>query len=284
MRVTMTPSRTMLAGVLLLLGSGVAWAGSQSETQLSPTDLVRAVIRNELKNSDAPDIRWKYLLNKEAGGKQETREVVETRSGSLDRLVTIAGRPLTEAEQRAEGDRIFRLSHSLEEQRKLEESHRKDVEQCNQFLRMIPDAFVFESGGQGGGLIQLIFKPNPQFQPPSREAKIVHAMAGEIWIDSKQQRLVSIRAQIVNEVKFAGGLLGHLEKGGQFMLKRSEIAPGHWELTEMVVNLRGKVLLFKTVSAQQKELHTKFQPVPEDLSPADAAGILLQQTLVAAKR
>jgi hypothetical protein len=79
-------------------------------------------------------------------------------------------------------------------------------------------------------------------------------------------------------------LLGHLEKGGQFTVKRTEITPGHWELTEMAVDMRGKALLFKTISVQQKELHRNFQPVPDDLSLSDAAGFLLKQALIAAKR
>ena len=94
--------------------------------------------------------------------------------------------------------------------------------------------------------------------------------------------MVSITGQLTNEVKFAGGLLGHLEKGGQFSVKRTEITPAHWEVTEMAVNMHGKVLLFKTISVQQKELHRDFERVPDDLSISDAAAILLKQSLIAA--
>ncbi len=278
-----TQSRMMFAGVILLLVSRIASAESQSEAQPSPVNLVWAVIRSEL-NISLTEIRWKYLLVKEVDGKQETREVVETKSGSLDRLIAIAGEPLTDAQQRGETERILRLSHNPEEQHKFEQTHRKDAEQCNRFLQMIPDAFLFEYAGENGGRIKLIFKPNPRFQPPSREGKVLHEMAGEIWVDAKQQRLVSINGQLINEVKFARGLLGHLEKGGQFTVKRTEITPGHWELTEMAVDMRGKALLFKTISVQQKELHSNFQPVPDDLSLSDAAGFLLKQALIAAKR
>jgi hypothetical protein len=282
--VTITQSRAMFAGFIFLLFSCIGSAECQSEAQLSPADLVKAVIRNELKTSDISEIRWKYLLVKEVDGKQEAREVVETKSGSLDRLISIAGKSLSDAQQRDESDRILALSHNQEEQRKLEQTHRKDAEQCNAFLQMVPDAFLFESAGDSGGLVKLIFKPNPSFRPPSREGKVLHEMAGEIWVDAKQQRLVSINCQLVNEVKFAGGLLGHLEKGGQFAVKRAEVTPGHWEVTDIAVNMRGKALLFKTISVQQKELHRNFERVAEDLSMSDAAALLLQQSLIAAKR
>lgn len=277
-------SRFKFAAVILLLVFRFAIAHAQSNAQISPGDLIKAVIRNERNPSDATEVRWKYLLVKEVDGKQETREVVETKSGSLDRLIAIAGRPLSTRQQRDETERILRLSHNPEEQRKLEQARKKDAEQCDAFFRMVPEAFLFEYAGQSGNIVKLVFKPNPAFRPASREGKVLHEMAGELWVDAKQQRLVSINGHLVNDVKFAGGLLGHLEKGGQFAVKRTEVAPARWEVTEMTVNMQGKALLFKTISVQQKELHQNFERVPDDLTIADAAAILLKQSLIAANR
>jgi hypothetical protein len=117
------------------------------------------------------------LLDKEVDGKQEIREVVETKSGSLDRLLATAGRPLTDAQQRDETVRILRISHSPEAQHKLEQTHRKDVAQCSALLQLIPDAFLFDYAAESGGLAKLNFKPNPDFQPSSREGKVLHEMA-----------------------------------------------------------------------------------------------------------
>ena len=281
---TMTQSRMMIVSGILLLVSCIATAQSQTDVQVSPTDLVEAVIRGELNPSDATEVRWKYLLVKEVDGKQETREVVETKSGSLERLIAIAGRPLTPSQQRDESERILRLSHNAEEQLKLEQIHKKGAEQCDAFLKMVPEAFHFEYAGESGSLTKIVFRPNPAFRPSSREGRVLHEMAGEMWVDAKQQRLVNISGQLMNEVKFAGGLLGHLEKGGQFVVKRTEVAPAHWEVTEMAVDMRGKALLFKTISVQQKELHRNFEPVADDLTISDAAALLLKQPLIAARR
>ena len=281
---TISQSCTVLAASAFLLLSLVPPTQSQTTPQISPADLVKAVIGTELNTSKDDQIRWKYRLDKEIDGKDETREVVETKSGSLDRLIAIGGRLLTIAEQHDEAERILRLSHDPEQQRKLEESRRKDAQQCNLFLQMIPDAFLFEYSGTSGDLVRVTFRPNPNFQPPSREAKVLHQMTGDIWIHLKQQRLVSIDGRLTSDVKFGGGLLGHLQKGGEFKVRRTEVVPDHWELTEMTVNMQGKALLFKTISVQQKEMHTDFQPVSEDLSFSQAAAVLLRETLVAAKR
>jgi hypothetical protein len=276
--------RRMSAGVILFLAAYAGIVESQSKPQISPSDMVKSVIYNELHPSQVSDIHWQYRVDKESDGKQETREVVETKSGSLDKLLATSGKPLTAAQAKDESARILRFSHSPEEQKKAEQARRKDGEQCDALMKMIPDAFLFDYAGGSGNLAKVVFKPNPQFRPPSREGRVLQQMAGEIWVDARQKRLVSINGQLINEVKFAGGLLGHLEKGGRFTVKRAELAPGHWELTEMNVNMSGKALLFKTISVQQKELHSNFERVADDISVSEAANLLLRQNLVASKQ
>ena len=269
--------------LLLALRAGRAQS-TPDQAKMSAEDLVKTVIYNELHPPAASDVHWKYRLEKEVAGKQETREVVETSSGSLDRLLLTAGKPLSDSQASDETARIWKFSHSEAEQQKAEQARRKDAAQCDALMKMIPDAFLFEYAGESGNLAKVVFKPNPHFRPPSREGKVLQQMAGELWIDTRMKRLASISGQLINEVKFGGGLLGHLEKGGQFIVKRDEIAPGDWEITEMTVNMHGKALLFKNICVQQKELHSDFERLPADISLADAANLLLKATLVAANR
>ena len=280
---TLPQSRTLLAVVLLILASRFGLTQSPSPSQVSPAELVKAVIRNELHPPANSEVRWKYRVEKESDEKHETRAVVETKDGSLYRLLAVAGKPLKAADQRVEAARILRFSQNPEEQRKAEQARRKDMEQCNSFLQMIPDAFVFEYAGQNSNSTRLKFKANPHFRPSSREGRVLQQMAGEMWVDTKQQRLLSIFGQLMNDVRFSGGLLGHLQRGGQFAVKRAEIARGDWEMTELTVNMRGKALLFKSICVQQKEVHSGFERVPDDLTLADAANLLLRQSLVASK-
>lgn len=271
-----------LCGLFVIVESGVAQ--SQSTTQLLPATLVKAVIYNEMHLPAQGTVHWKYRLEKTLGTREETRTVVETQSGSLDRLLAVAGTPLTDAEEAEEAKRILRFSQSPEEQRKAEQARQKDTDQCNAILKMIPDAFIFQQTGQSGDAIRLSFTPNPQFRPPSREGKVLQHMAGEMWVSASQKRLIAIDGRLTSEVKFGGGLLGHLAKGGQFVVKRAQLAPNDWEVTELTVNMQGKILLLKNISVQQKELHSNFERVPNDLTIADAAGLLLKHTLVASTR
>ena len=270
--------------VVVALLAGAALAQTPSSLQQPALTTVKNVIYNEMHPSSANSVHWKYRLAKTSGAKEETRAVVETHSGSVDRLVALGGQPLNGAQQADENKRILKFAHNSDEQRKALDARRKDAEQCDTFLKMIPDAFLFEYAGENGTAVMLTFKPNPRFQAPSREGRVLQQMAGEMWVDGRQQRLISISGRLMNEVKFGGGLLGHLAKGGEFTVKRAEIAPGDWELTELTVNMQGKALLFKSIAVQQKEVHSNFERMPDDLTLADAANVLLKQTLVAANR
>jgi hypothetical protein len=149
---------------------------------------------------------------------------------------------------------------------------------------MIPSAFLFQYGGESGDLVRITFKPNPAFVAPNREGKVLQQLAGEMWVNPKQLQLASIDGQLMHQVKFAGGLLGSLEQGGRFSVKRAELSAGDWEVTAIRVEMRGKALLFKNICVQQNETHSGFERVPTDLTLAGAANLLLRSTLVAAKR
>ncbi len=109
-------------------------------------------------------------------------------------------------------------------------------------------------------------------------------MAGELWVDVNQERLAAINGHLMEDVKFGGGLLGHLEKGGHFEVRQAEVAPGHWDMTFMAVDMKGKALLFKSIKVQQTEKRTDFQRVPDELTLAQAADILNRQIFVADNR
>ena len=103
-------------------------------------------------------------------------------------------------------------------------------------------------------------------------------------VDIKQERLTAINGHLVQDVKFGGGLLGHLDKGSKFEVRQAEVAPGQWEMTVLGVDMKGKALLFKTVSVRETENHSDFHPVPDDLTLAEAADMLNSQMVVASNR
>jgi hypothetical protein len=170
------------------------------------------------------------------------------------------------------------------EQRKLQQASNKKAEQAGRLFKILPEAFVFDYAGRQGDLVTLTFRPNPKFQPPSLEARVFHSMQGEMTVDIKQERLAALHGHLMEDVSFGGGLLGHLDKGGKFEVRQTEVAAGQWEMTTLGVDMKGKALLFKTIGVYETENHSDFQREPDDLTLAEAAGILNRQIVVADNR
>jgi hypothetical protein len=103
-------------------------------------------------------------------------------------------------------------------------------------------------------------------------------------VDIKQERLAALSGQLMDDVKFGGGLLGYWDKEGKFDVRQTEVAPGEWEMTIQRVDMKGKALLFKTIGVKETENHSDFNRVPDDLTLAEAAGILNKQIVVADNR
>lgn len=249
----------------------------------SPGGLVRAVVLNELK-PQANQPRWMYETNIEEGRKIQSKQVIQTREGSFERLVATNGQALSLVEQREEEARIESVVNRPQERKKLTASQKKDEEECEAFFRTIPDAFLFTFLAKEGNLVKLSFRPNPNFQPVSREARVLHAMEGELFVQEKELRLAAIRGHLIDDVKFGGGLLGYLEKGGEFSVTRTELSPDLWVLTAMEVNMKGKALFLKTISVQRKEHRSDFRKLTNDPTLTEAANLLTSHVTVATKQ
>lgn len=273
-----------LAVVALLLPAAAFCQAHAAEGGLSPHDLVSAMVSHELKPQNNCQSRWMYRKEREVEGRKIVKEVVETPQGSLFRVIAQDGRPLNLQQREQEQQRLEKLIRDSGEQERLEESKKKELQRYRSFLELLPDALLFSYEGREGDLIKLRFEPNPDFQPPNREARVFHAMQGELWVQATEQRLARIRGEIISDVKFAGGLLGRLDKGGRFYFEQAEIAPGQWEMTHMQVDLKGTALLFKSIAVQQSEQRSDFRPIPGSLTFSQAAAMLANHVVLAENR
>src|SRR6202048_5236914 len=201
---------------------------------------------------------WMYGLEKEQYGKKNDEEMITTKDGSLSRLLSINDRPLTTKQQEEENQRVQELMTSRSAKRKLQRALDAETLQGRRLFKMLPDAFVFTYGGGDGNLVKLSFKPNPSFHPPSLEARVFHDMEGEMWVDCKHERLAAFNGHLAQDVKFGLGLLGHLDEGGHFEVRQAEVFPGHWDMTTMSVEMKGKALLFKNIGGQKMEKRWGF--------------------------
>jgi hypothetical protein len=269
---------------IILLGSNALPQSESERVGMSANELARKVITNELKFQYDDHGHWMYRLEKEESGRKQIQEIVETKNGSLSRSLSIDGHSLDAKQRQKENQRLQRLVGHPDEQRKLQQASHKKAEQGARLFNILPDVFVFSYAGRQGDLVTLAFRPNPNFKPASIETRVFHAMQGEMTVDTKQERLAAINGHLMEDVKFGGGLFGHLDKGGKFEVRQAEVAPGQWEMTVLGVDMKGKALLFKTVGMQETENHSDFHRVPDGLTLAEARDILNRQIVVADNR
>lgn len=280
--IALTPSFQATSGA----SSQAAPAGSPNDHQAaqnageqngSANELVKATVQNELKAIDNDHTHWRYRLETRKDGTTETEEVVETPHGNLMRLVARNGQPLSPEEQKQEDQKLQKFVSDTGAQQKQRHDLDEDEHKTRDLLAMLPDALTYSYAGRQGNRTKLTFQPNPHFHPPSREAKVFAAMQGQMVIDTREHRLVEFSGRLMHPVKFGGGLLGDLHAGGTFDVRQQEVGPGHWEISLLKVNIKGKALFFKTISVQQDETHSNFKRVPDDLTLAQAQDLIKKQ-------
>jgi hypothetical protein len=270
-----------LAALGLLAIPGAAQTPAPTSFE-NARELVRKVVDRELAAEKQPR-QYIYRLRREGpeGSGSWTRDIIDTRDGLVSRVIATNDRPAT-AEERARDDR--RLEHLLahpEEQRKRKQRQEQDAEQVRKLLRALPDAFLYEFDGSEPGPrgepVRLRFRPDPTFEPPSRETIIYKGMEGTLVVEPHDLRLVRIEASLVEDVTLGWGLLARLNKGGRITMEQSLLPDGEWQTSRMTLDFTGKAFLFKTIRIQQKQSLSDFRPTPANLSLAEGIELLKKQ-------
>jgi hypothetical protein len=266
----------LIGSALLVLFS---WSPN-ALAQMSPTeaqDLVRKASQNETAKvlNGQP---FRFLLRKIDEKGDITKEIVQTKEGDIARLVLYNNQPLTDERKEQERARLDHLMAHPEEQQRRHRREQEDSARADKLVTLLPDAFIYEYigtvPGASGPVIKLHFKPNPQFSPPDREAEVYHGMAGELWIDEAQVRMVRLDAHLIADVNFGWGFLGRLYKGGSIVVEQADVGYHHWETTHMKLSLTGRALMVKSLNIHTQEDESDFHPVPKDIGYQDAIRML----------
>ena len=263
--------------------------GSESAASTpSPATLVREVVYNELHDHDAHGY-WRYWIEKHQGRDSSVQEQIESTDGPVARIVTTNGQPVSSAVSAEEDRRLTHLLESPSEQAEHRKAYAEDEHRIGRILALLPDAFLYQPDGDQrlDGVLchHLSFVPNPAYPAHSIEARIFHAMSGELWIGADSKRLVRLDGQLQENVDFGYGILGRLYKGGWFRLERTEVGAnggfGDWKTHRLEVHMQGRAILFKTIARETSEVRGGFSPVPR-LTLQQAVGMARSESHIAA--
>jgi hypothetical protein len=209
----------------------------------------------------------------------QTRLYIETRDAMAGMTIAYNDKPLTPEQMHGEQDRLASLVSNPE---LLKKKHAQEQETTDRTLRMVkalPDAFLYDYDGEATGaggerIVRLKFEPNSDYRPPSHVEQVLTGMRGFLLIDPAAKRLARIDGTLFKEVGFGWGILGHLDKGGHFLVEQRDVGDGCWEVSHMSLAFTGKILFFKNLSIESDEVLSAFRRVPDDTTFAQGVEML----------
>jgi hypothetical protein len=262
-----------VAAVTGLAAISLSFGHAQQALPDSAT-LVREVVYNELHDHGDHGY-WRYWVERRSPSGTLTEEQIETPEGPMTRTEQNNGRPLSAAESEAENARIRHLLSSASEQAEHRKTYADDEARIGRILALLPDAFLYEPAKLEGGNYHMRFHPNPSYPAHSIEARIFHAMSGDIWVSAQSKHLVKLDGKVGENVDFGYGILGRLYKDGWFELERTEVGKD-WKTQRLEVHMAGRAMLFKSIARETSETRGGFTPVPAGLTLAQAASMIGQ--------
>jgi len=272
--------RSLLAG--FICWTSLSLCGQTAPPPLTPAQ-AQALVERALATEShaAQDMShashpMRYQLRKTSPRLTSTKEIVETREGDVARLLSINDQPLSAEDEQHEQARLQALLDNPSLQQHRKQSEDSDTERAMKVLRVLPTAFDYQFAGtataSAGTVLKFTFRPNPQFDPPDMETGVLTAMAGELWIDPVQERVVRLAGSLQQDKYIAWGL-GELDKGGWVEIDQADVGDHQWRIVhlKLVMNIR---VLFKTKPSDSVQEYTHFAPLPADLSYQQAIQML----------
>lgn len=250
----------LLALGLALIFPGCALWASQQGSDPAAVELVRQAVNAELEANRTDKSTWMYRESDVTNEKNAVYSTIETPQGTLRGLIQLNGHPLSPQAAGNEKSRINNYVHDSSAQAKARRAGAHDDAQAEELLKMLPEAFLWTKAGETGDALTLSYRPNPDFDPPDMQSRVMGIMEGEMVISKEGHRIKTLKGKLSDDVRIGWGFLGKLDRGGTFDVERRMVGEHHWQITETHVHIGGRALLFKNIGQQQDDVKTEWKP------------------------
>ncbi len=266
-------------GIKICVGvlGAVLCASAHAAQVQDAKQIVQQAVNAELAANRDDHSHWRYV--KYLDGNKYV--VVETEFGALKRRVEEGGKPVSAATMAEDDQYIQKFIHDPGMQAKQRRDGAHDDKSATELLNLMPQAFTWKTESETQETISLHFEPDPNFDPPDMEARVMGKMMGTMVIDKAQHRIRTMKGKLSEDINIGFGILGKLHKGGTFNIERRQVAPGLWQITETHVHIEGRALFFKTIGQQQDEVKSDFTQVPAGTTLEQAVSLLNAPAAVA---
>lgn len=279
---------TCLAGLCATAQSVPANKPDSSASLLAeaPRSWIVDAAANELKALHHPNSYLRYRMHTIDLKGDQVRDVIESKDGSVARLILKDGRPLTEEEDKAERQRLNDMIASPSDYFKHVKNDGEGRKLADQLIRLMPDAMIYtytpgqpQTGKDAGTEVVLDYKPNPKFSPPSAPAQALTGLEGRMWIDAKSHEVVRMEGTIFRAVNFGWGMVAHIYPGGHLVLEQENAGNNRWIFTKFQEDVSVRALMVKTIHVHTNVEAGSFQTLPGPIPYQDAIRMLLDTPL-----
>ncbi|MGD0213268.1 MAG: hypothetical protein ABSB87_08545 [Terriglobales bacterium] len=249
--------------LILALFTALASAGQED-----PQAIVQRSV--QVNNKDwlaAPT--YSYLERDVLAGGTRTSEVTMILGSPYSRVVAANGKPLTPEEQAQEQQKLEKAtaqrcaeSKPAREARiaKYESERRRDHLLMDEMIKAFNFKLVSEQKSGPLDVYVLRATPRPDYQPPSKETKVLTGMQGELWIDKQTFHWVKVEAEVIHTVSIIG-FLARVQPGTRFELNNMSVGNGVWLPAHFAMNSLAKILFFYTSKNQEDETYYDYKPI-----------------------
>ena len=257
---------------------------SAADLSVPPIRWAEAAAANEehIVNYDN-HLLLRYRVRKVDVKGEVIRQVIESRDGSVARLLERNGQLLTADEDTAERERLQAILDSPDAF--LRRAHREDGSRAyaTELLRSMPKAMIWtyapgqpQLPGTTRPAIVLDFQPDPKFKPPSLITEGLTGIAGRLWVDEATHCVTRIQGRILHPVDFGwGGFLARIKDGGSIELEQHQAGNGRWLYSHLVERITIREVLIHTAEENTELATTDVEPLPTPISFREAVQRLL---------
>jgi len=253
-----------------------------ADANVPPRTWVESAATNELSIiKDDGKLPLRYRMHKIDSKEDITREVIETRDGTVARLLERNGQKLTAEEDAAERERLNEILASPAD---FVRHHKRDDSTRNDSIQLVsqmPQAMVFtyvpgqpQLTGVAGRQVVIDFTPDKSYRTPQTIDNLLTGIKGRMWIDEQSRRVVRIEGLVMQPVNFGWGILGKINEGGTIVLEQANAAGNRWIYSQLDTHLTMRVII-KTVAMNNKMTASDFRPLPKPMSVQEAVHALL---------
>ena len=210
-------------------------------------------------------LRYRMEMNNEKG--QQVRDIIESKDGTVARLILKDGKPLTPEQDKAERQRLNDMIAAPATFAKHVKNGESEKTMADKLVPLMADAMINtytpgqpQSGRNNGAPeIVLDYKPNPNFVPPTTEAQALTGLEGRVRIDAKTRYVVRMEGTIFRGVNFGWGMLAHIYPGGKVEMNQTDAGGSRWIFTDFSMQLSVRALMVKRldIHSMQRQAVTR---------------------------